>query len=182
MIFLWRGNPGWSNVLGAVKKFCGNRIRIPVLRIIHWIWDHLLCTVSSWVESMWLEASFCSWLSLSAEEWILESDRAKVIVGCHCWLRCLGKIYYSELNEQASHYYWDSQRMLLKRNRNKLGIQVWVRVVEAEKKRKNAKGRETFRCKYTNELHLGRNGPAKVENCYQGEIGDKTDKEPGLGT
>lgn len=62
-----------------------------------------------------------------------------------------------------------------------VGIQVWVRVVEAEKKRKNAKGRETFRCKYTNELNLDRNGPVEVENCYQGEI-DKIDKDRGLGT
>lgn len=58
-------------------------------------------------------------LAFSVSRRIDSGVRAKVIVGCHCWLRCLGKIYCSELNEQASHYYWDSQRMLLKRSRNK---------------------------------------------------------------
>lgn len=68
---------------------------------------------------MGLAGSFCSWLSLSAEEWILESDRAKVIAGCHCWLRYLGKMYYSDMSDQASRYHWDSQRRLLNGSRSK---------------------------------------------------------------
>lgn len=49
-------------------------------------------------------------LSVSAEEWIPESGRPKLKIGCHCWLRCLQKVYYSGVNELASLYQEGSQR------------------------------------------------------------------------